>query len=95
MDQKEINMVKTKLAEAGIERSAQGVGGELVVPDLSGDEEIRAAYAGGRESRADGGFVIVHGCRIDMAEPEGKPAFDQRTGGIAPASEMYRAPDER
>ncbi len=46
-------------------------------------EEVSAAYAGGRERRADGGFIVVHGGGIDVAKAECKSAFDHRPGGIA------------
>ncbi len=62
-------------------------GGELVVPDLGGDEEVSAVYAGGLKRPADGGFIVVHGGGIDVAKAEGKSAFDNRSGSIARHSE--------
>lgn len=37
MDEKEIDMVEAKVSEAPVERPAQGIGGELIVPDLGSD----------------------------------------------------------
>jgi len=53
------------------------------VPDLGGDEEVSAVYPGGRERRADGGFIVIHGGGIDVAKAEFKRTFDHRSGGIA------------
>ncbi|MDQ0996099.1 hypothetical protein QFZ34_001276 [Phyllobacterium ifriqiyense] len=53
------------------------------MPELGGDEEVRAVYAVGRQRRADGGFIAVHGGGIDVPEAECEAAFYHESGGIA------------
>ena len=72
MHEEEIDMVEAKLAEARFEGASQGIGGELVVPDLGGDEEVSAVYAGGR-ARAHIHTNQHHACSAQARKSVGSP----------------------
>jgi hypothetical protein len=55
-----------------------GIGRELVVLDLCRDEKLRTLQARRCDRRADGGFILIHGGRIDMAEAERDGALHHR-----------------
>ena len=76
-------MIELQFFEAGVERPADRIGGEIFVPDLGGDVQILPRDAGGCDRSSNGFFVAVHFSGVDMAIAERQRAFDRRAAGIA------------
>ena len=76
-------MVEPQLLQGGVERAADRVRRQILVPDLCGDVQIVAGDARGRERGADRLLVAVHFGGVDMAVAEPQRAFDRGAAGIA------------
>jgi hypothetical protein len=79
----EVDVIELQLAEAGVERPSDRIGGEIVDPDLGGDVQILPRDAGGRDRSSNGFFVAVHFSGVDMPIAQRERAFDCRAAGIA------------
>ena len=63
--------------QAGVEGTAQRVGGEVLVPDLAGEADVLAANGARAQRGADRGLVAVHLRRIDVAVAALERALDR------------------
>ncbi len=83
MHQIEIDMVEPQLLQGSVERAADRIRRQVLVPDLGGDVQVVAGDARGRKRRADRLLIAVHFRGVEMAVTKPQPAFDRRAAGIA------------
>jgi hypothetical protein len=73
--------VDLQALEAALDRALQVAVGEVVDPDLGGQEDLVARHAGGRQGRADVLLVAIGLGGVDVAVAQLQRPFDQRLGG--------------
>ena len=83
MDEIEVDLVDPELFQGGVERLADCVRRQILVPDLCRDMQIVASDAGSRERGADGLLVGIHFGGVDMPVAERERALHRRAAGIA------------
>ena len=79
----QIDMFEFEFCETGLERGIDPVTGQMIVPDLGRDVEVRAADAGCGNGLADRRFVAIHLRRIDVAIAKRQRAFNCSAADIA------------
>src|SRR5690606_21329796 len=80
VDEVQVDDVESEPAAAGVERVQGRLAAVVVVPDLGGDEHLRAVESGGGERRGDVGLVAVHLGGVETAVP----GLQRRGDGVAP-----------
>ena len=78
-----VDVIEPQLLQTGIERPADRVGREVLVPDLGGDMQIPARDARCADRRTDRLLVAVHFRGVDMPVAEAERAFDRRPADLA------------
>ena len=76
-------MIEPELLQRRIERAADGLGAEILVPDFCGDMQVLAGNAGGGNRRADRFLIAVHLGGVEMPVAEPQRAFDRGAAGVA------------
>ena len=81
--QVEIDLIEPELVQGCIERPADGIRRQVLVPDLGGDVQILAGNAGGGNRGADRLLIAVHLRGVEMPIAEPQRAFNRGAAGLA------------
>ena len=78
----EIDHVQPELLQGSIERPADRIRRQILVPDFCRDMQIATRNAGGGDGGADRLLIAVHFGGVDMAVAQRQRAFDRRATGL-------------
>ncbi len=76
-------MVEPELFQGSIERPADRIRRQVLVPDFGGDMQVLAGNTGGGNRGTDGLLIAIHLGGVEMPVAQRQPALDRRAAGIA------------